>query len=321
MEETPAAIDFLKCLEPDMALKILTCLDRSTDLLRAFAVSRHWQNIVVSNGLSKKLCTTKFPELACITHLVQLSYQDNSVDTLRDHWAYASILRAINSFNLSYCIEAPMSASSTNNYPEETIKYTMILQNRIIRQGNYWSSNGSYDPETPETLIYILMSSFCVVTEIMLHPFQGLFETDFRSHPSQFVRFRMGHPKSLKELNYDFIEAQECADDKFIWTYTSPIFPIMQENEYQLIRLPKPAVCIGGYMQIELWGRVKNISDGKYYLCYLHFQATGRKLTPAFSFKFEEGSNNKYLMYDAKEFKKMYSQSDDSFVHPIYKIA
>ncbi|XP_076887622.1 F-box protein At4g00755-like [Bidens hawaiensis] len=175
MDETPTAIDFLKCLEPDMALKILTCLDKSTDLLRASAVSRHWRNIVVSNGLSKKLRMTKYPELACITHIVQPSCHDNSADTLRDHWVYASLFKAINSFNVAYCIEAPVSASSTNNYPEETFKNTMIsVKTRTIRQGNYWSSNGSYDPETPETLIYKVMPSFCVVIQILLHPFQGL---------------------------------------------------------------------------------------------------------------------------------------------------
>ncbi|KAJ0786220.1 putative reverse transcriptase zinc-binding domain-containing protein [Helianthus annuus] len=40
----------------------------------------------------------------------------------------------------------------------------------------------------------------------------------------------MGHPKSWKELNCDFIAAQECVDDKFIWTYTSPMLPVSQVN-------------------------------------------------------------------------------------------
>lgn len=43
----------------------------------------------------------------------------------------------------------------------------------------------------------------------------------------------MGHPKSQSELDYDFLEAQECADDKFIWTYTSQVFPVAQVRWFQ----------------------------------------------------------------------------------------
>lgn len=38
-------IDFMEWLEPDMALKILTYLDDSADLIRVAAVSRYLQNI------------------------------------------------------------------------------------------------------------------------------------------------------------------------------------------------------------------------------------------------------------------------------------
>lgn len=44
-------IDFLEWLEPDMAFKILSCLDDSADLVRASAVSRYWQNIGVYHTL------------------------------------------------------------------------------------------------------------------------------------------------------------------------------------------------------------------------------------------------------------------------------
>lgn len=72
------------------------------------------------------------------------------------------------------CIADPVSASSTDNYPEESITYTLESGDKFQHRASYWSSNGSDDPETPETLIYQLKDKFCVVTEINLHPFKGL---------------------------------------------------------------------------------------------------------------------------------------------------
>ncbi|XP_076933163.1 F-box protein At4g00755-like [Bidens hawaiensis] len=295
-------IDSLECLEPDMALKILTCLDDSADLVRASAVSRYWQNIVVSNGLSKQLCMRTFPGLASIACVIEPSCHDSSGETQRDHRAYASLFRAITAFPLTYCIANPVSASSTDRYPDESIINTMVPMNSKIGRGSYWSSQGTDDPDISETLVYNLTASFCVITEINLHPFKDLRDWNFPIYSSEFVRFRMGHPKSWKELNYDFIEAEECADNKFMWTYTSPMFPMAQENRLQRFKLPEPVVCIGGYLQIELSGRVQKAWDDKYYLCLSHVQAIGRKLSPAFSVDFTEPSNGISLMYDAEKF-------------------
>ncbi|XP_076945349.1 F-box protein At4g00755-like [Bidens hawaiensis] len=293
-------IDFLEWLEPDMAFKILSCLDDSADLVRASAVSRYWQNIVVSNGLSKQLCMSTFPQLACITRVVGPSHENSSE---RDHRAYASLFWALTSFPLTYCIADPVSTSSTDNYPQESIMNTLDPRDTIRNRGSYWSSKGSNDTETPETLIYSLTANICVITEINLHPFQALFQFDFPIYSSRFVRFRMGHPKSCNDLNYDFVDAQECADDKFIWTYTSQMFPVIQQNRLQRFKLPEPVICIGGYLQVELLGRVqKQASDDKYYFCVAHVQAIGRQLSPAFSVEFSEPSNNVSLKYDAEKF-------------------
>ncbi|MFS8017068.1 putative F-box-like domain superfamily protein [Helianthus anomalus] len=64
-------IDFLERLEPDMALKILTCLDDSADPIRASDVSRYWQKVGVG------LCMRTFPQLVIITCVVEPSH-DNS---------------------------------------------------------------------------------------------------------------------------------------------------------------------------------------------------------------------------------------------------
>ncbi|KAI7737579.1 hypothetical protein M8C21_027450, partial [Ambrosia artemisiifolia] len=143
------------------------------------------------------------------------------------HRAYASLFRALTAFPLTYCIADPVSASSTDYYPEESIMNTLDPRDIIHNRGCYWSSKGSNDPETPETLIYNLTANLCVITEFYFHPYQALFQSDYPIYSPRFVRFRIGHPKSSTVLSYDFIEAQECADDKFIWTYTSQMFPVV----------------------------------------------------------------------------------------------
>ncbi|KAF5761452.1 putative F-box domain-containing protein [Helianthus annuus] len=299
-------IDFLQRLKPVTALKILAYLDDSADFIRASAVSRHWQNIVVSNGLSKQLCITRFPQLASITRVDEVSHDNselshNSVES--EHRAYASLFRALKTFPQTFCIADPVSASSTDNYPQESIMHTLDPTDKIQHRSLYWSSTGSDDPETPETLIYKLTANLCVITEINLHPFQAYFQSDLPIYSSKSVRFRMGHPKSLNGLDHNFMEAQECADDKFIWTYTSPILPMAQENRLQKFKLPEPVVCIGGFLQIELLGRVQEQAlDGKYYICLAHVQAIGRQLSPAFSVEFSEPSSGVSLKYDAVEF-------------------
>ncbi|XP_024961989.1 F-box protein At4g00755-like [Cynara cardunculus var. scolymus] len=306
-------IDFLQWLQHDMTLKILVCLDDSADLIRVSAVSRYLQNFVISNGLSRQLCMRKFPRLASIDRVVELSHNsdtDSSSDVVgheaaeRDHRAYASLFRALTAFPQTYCIADPVSASSTDNYPEESIMNTLDPRDKILHRDSYWSSKGSDDPEVPETLIYNLTANFCVITEINLHPFQALFQLDHPIYASRFVRFRMGHPKSWNEIEHDFMESQECADDKFIWTYTSEIFPVAQENRLQKFKLLEPVVCIGGFLQIELLGRVqKQAADGRYYICVVHVQAIGRQLSPAFCMEFSGPSNITSLKYDAEQFK------------------
>nr|XP_043624040.1 F-box protein At4g00755-like [Erigeron canadensis]XP_043624041.1 F-box protein At4g00755-like [Erigeron canadensis] len=310
-------IDFLQRLEPDMALKVLMSLDDSADLIRASAVSRYWQTIVISNGLSKQLFVKRYPKLANISSVIELSHNSETAgddppsDAMervvgeRDHRAYSSLFRAITVFPQTYCICRAVSASSTDNYPEESIALTLDPREKVLYRDLYWSSKGSDDPETPEILIYKLTSNLCVITEINMHPFQASFHLDSPIYSSRFVRFRSGHPKCWKEMDYNFMEEGKCANDLFIWTYTSEVFPVAQENRLQRFQLPEPVVCVGGYLQIELLGRVLCEIDAKYYICVAHVQAIGRQLSPAFCVEFSEPSNAITLKYDAEEFVRI----------------
>ncbi|GKD85454.1 hypothetical protein Tco_1356608 [Tanacetum coccineum] len=96
------------------------------------------------------------------------------------------------------------------------------------------------------------------------------------------------------------------SDDKFVWTYTSGIFPVGQENLLQRFKLPEHVLCIGRYFQIELIGQVqKQEIDGKYYICVAHVQVIGRQLSPAFSIAFSEQSDTIKVLLDISILKLM----------------
>lgn len=128
-----------------------------------------------------------FPQLKSVASVAELNNTEatepaevgssNSIEweTLeREHRVYALLARGITSFVADDCISEAISASSTDNYPDESIHNTLDERDRFPRRPSYWSSKGQKNPVVPETLIYKLVSDICVLTEISIQPFQGI---------------------------------------------------------------------------------------------------------------------------------------------------
>ncbi|KAG7990292.1 hypothetical protein I3843_02G019100 [Carya illinoinensis] len=293
-----ACMGFLDRLDPDILLKIFTYVDDPYDLVRVSSISRSWQHFVIANGLWKQLCLRKFSQLSRVAHVVELnkcwavdavqvgsSYSKEWEYLERDDRAYALLARASTTFTDRDCILKAISASSTDNYPEESICNTLHPANNVRWRASYWSSKGQSNPAVPETLEYKLVDEFCVITEINLRPFQVYFDKGLPICSAKSVRFRVGHPKSPTDSGNDLpgYSLPDSADDKFVWTYTSQEFPMAQESHLQKFRLPEPVLCVGGILQIELLGRVHRCEiDGLYYICISFVQVLGRPLSPAF---------------------------------------
>ncbi|BAU02399.1 hypothetical protein VIGAN_11192000 [Vigna angularis var. angularis] len=311
MTEEKNKMDFIQLLGPDMSVKILTHLDAPCDLIRVSAVSSSWHRFVLEHGLCKQLCLAMFPEISGVTHMIEL---DNIIEPLgntpgscvnweylkRNHKVYAFLSSGLHPVRKS-CISKAISASSTDNYPEESILHTLEPGDRTEYTASYWSSKGENDPSVPETLVYKLVSEMCLVTEIHVQPFQAFFQHGLPIYSAKAVRFRMGHPRYPieSESAVDNITANEVlGDNQFIWTYTSPEFPMCQENSLQKFNLPKPFLCIGGILLVELLGRVqKQEMDELFYICISHVQVMGRPLSPAFDVKVHHPSGKCTLKY------------------------
>lgn len=299
-------LDFLDLLQPDMSRKILMCLDDVSDIVRASAVSRCWQRLVIENDLSKQLCFRSFPHLSRVASIVEVNNSEvngnkevacsssrDSKSVQRDHRVYSYLAHASTSFLLRNCISEAIIASSTDNDPEESIYNTLEASDLVGRRASYWSSKGQFKPDVPETLIYKLVSNLCVVTEINIRPFQAFFQSGLPIYSAKAVRFRFGHVKHVMDLRsgLDGESHYGSAKETFIWTYTSPEFSMAQENYLQKFKLPEPVLCIGGILQIELLGRVqRQETDALFYICVSHVQVIGRALSPSFDIKILEPS-------------------------------
>ncbi|KAK7340194.1 hypothetical protein VNO77_20890 [Canavalia gladiata] len=296
-------IDFLSCLDSDTSLKILMCLDDPADLARFGCVSRSWRHYVVANGLYKQLCLRMFPQLSRVACVVELnqhgakehtevgsSYSMEWLALQRDHRIYAYLARAFTSSVAMNCIAKTICASSTDNFPQESIDNTLEPRDNIAGRYSYWSSNGQSNPNVPETLTYELVSQICVISEINIQPFQARFQMGSPIYSAKSVRFKMGHLKS----SLDALD-----DEQFVWTYTSPEFPMTQENRLQKFKLPEPVLCIGGILRIELLGRVQTQEmDGLLYICVSYVQVLGSSLSPPFSVEILEPSEMFVLKRD-----------------------
>ncbi|KAK3034882.1 hypothetical protein RJ639_033245 [Escallonia herrerae] len=309
-------IDFLQWLETNMSLNILMYLDDPSDLIRATSVSRFWHHFVIANGLCKQLCVKYFPQLAVVAGVVEPSSRKESVDIgsstrmewevlERDHRAYTSLFQALKAFAVTDCIADAVCASSTDRYPDESIANTLDPRERFLGGYSYWSSKGHNDPDVPESLIYRLNASFCIITEINIRPFLAYFQPGLPIYSAKSLRFRVGHLKSSTDVESDPVQfpTEQWVDDKFIWTYTSQEFPMAQDNHLQKFKLPEPVLCIGGFLQIELLGRVqKQETDGLFYICVSHVQVMGQSLFPAFDVEILESSGTFLLKYYANAF-------------------
>ncbi|KAK6162453.1 hypothetical protein DH2020_002294 [Rehmannia glutinosa] len=310
-QKAESGVNFLECLETDMSVYIMSFLDDPADLVRASAVSRFWRHFVITNGLAKQLCLKTFPQLSNIVDIVNASNgATNSMEvetekTLgreileRDHKVYASLHQALTKSKVSPkdCIGNAVSATSTDRFPDESVVNTLNPRDRFIRRASYWSSKGQSNPAVPETLIYKLRAGIWVITEIDVQPFEAFFPAGKPIYSAKAVRFRLGHPRPLSEIGDELrrLPLHEPADDMFQWTYTSPEFPMTQENRLQPFKLPEPVLCIDGYLQIELLGRVQRQEmDGLFYiwLCVL-CSSSGAVPFSAFDMEVLEPCGNK----------------------------
>lgn len=153
---------------------------------------------MIANGLCKKLCLRIFPQLSAVESVVEQckrlgnridigSCQSEEWENLeREHRAFAFLARQCEALAETNCIAEAVCASSTDNYPVESIVNTLDRGDRVGPRASYWSSKGQWDHTVPETVVYKLVADFCVITEINIQPFQGYWSDFFTTTCESF---------------------------------------------------------------------------------------------------------------------------------------
>ncbi|ESQ37725.1 hypothetical protein EUTSA_v10028752mg [Eutrema salsugineum] len=327
-------MDFVNSLDTDMSLAIFSCLDDPSDLVRASAVSRSWRQFVIKYSFSKNLCLKLFHRLNSVDRVIEISNDRNEesseagssslMDTRvleREHRVYALLARGCTSSPIQSCIADAIIASSTDNFPAESILNTLEERDRIGGTPSYWSSTGQHKTSVPETLLYKLKGDLCVITDFSIQPFQAYFQPGVPIYSSHYVRFRLGHQsKSSQDKKGE--PGKIPVENDYVWTYTSQEFPVAQENRLQNFKLPEPVMCIGGYMLIEFLGRVQTQEvDGLYYICVAHVRVMGRSLAKSFEVVNPDDSGKfglKVVSYsDPQELDEMEAEAGQSPFRPM----
>lgn len=297
-------MDFLEFVGDDASAKVLSSLDDPADLARACSVSRSWYQFVIRNGIFKRLCQRMAPEVSVFASVTEESSSDrnaergSSNDTEwemleREHRAYSYLCHCLVSpKRKENCILEPIGASSTDYYRDEGIENTMDPSDRAVLGTSYWSSKGTDDPTVSENLTYRLNSNLCIVSEVKIHPFKAYFQFGHPIYPSKAVQFRIGYSNIGHTTTDEVLTGQQCTDDEYIWTYVSPEYPMDQVNALQSFKLPRPVICIGGIVRIELLGRVQKQDLARlYYICIRHIKVIGRNLSPVFDYDHDPASS------------------------------
>ncbi|CAM8971051.1 unnamed protein product [Rhodiola kirilowii] len=306
--------DLIQRLGLDMSIKVLMHLASPYDIVRFSSVSRHCHQFVIAHGLCKHLCLKMFPEISSLAraiedrNLIQPLEENINVSSEwkrleRNHKIYSFLSQGLAPDIRPDCIARAISASSTDNFPEESVKNTLEPNDKNEQRASYWSSKGEADPTIPETLIYELQAKLCVVTEIHVQPLQAFFQSGAPIYSAKSVRFRLGHLKypidqNVHQLTDDLVAAHKSMVDKFTWTYISPEFPMIQESCLQIFKLPEPVLCVGGVLQVELLGRLQRQEmDNLFYICVSHVQVVGRPISEPFDIEMLDDNGSCSLKY------------------------
>jgi len=288
--------DMMRQLDNDVAIHVLQYLNTAKDIACASAVCRTWRRFVLEGQLWNGLCVKEFPEVRRFDELVETDVMRDSEAAGSSGSSFRQNLEREDRIyrNLFYelkceplleksCIKEAVCASSTDNYPQESIFQTLYARPRYSDEQtpSYWSSTGERDINVPETLTYNLVSSLCVVHEVHIQPFQAFFQPDQPIYSAQYVRIRLGRSIEPSRSKIIVNKASQCIlAEQFLWMYESPKFSMEQVDSIQVFKLPHPVLCIGGVLQVELLGRVQTQAiDQLYYICICYVSAIGRSLS------------------------------------------
>ncbi|KAH6779831.1 hypothetical protein C2S52_011068 [Perilla frutescens var. hirtella] len=275
--------NFVDCFPAEISYHVMQRLNDPADVVRASAVSRTWRHFIIANGIGKKLWLRKVPYVSNVSYVEDdsedLTILANVATTItldwgalqKEHKIFLSLLRPLSKPILfsDDILGFPIGASSTYHDEIINIIHTLTPIDRYSCGSTaFWSSKGSADPDAPEHLLYRLRYEICIVSEIDVRPFEAILEPGRPVYAPISVRFQLGHPKMTPDARVAY-PGNRLSSDSYVWTYASPVYPVLQEATLQNFKLPEPVVCVGGVFQVELIGRAQQKEQDRLFYIWI----------------------------------------------------
>ncbi|KAK9829813.1 hypothetical protein WJX72_008039 [[Myrmecia] bisecta] len=227
-------------LPDDVVATVLCCLE-AHDVASSQAACQRVRDVVVRHEIWKRLCLLKAPSLSLISQLSVEGCAFPAVSHLRTagteyqrSFLYQALWHRLSATPAQESLIADVLSVSSVDNPEEGGQNVLRPEPRNTRNWAvcYWSSKGSDDEESAETMTLQLAHPLCLVNEIRIRPFKAYFQP--------------GQP----------IYAAKAAGAGREWLWTSDAFPMEHSDHLQSFPIPA-TLCVGGHLKIEFLGRVQ----------------------------------------------------------------
>lgn len=136
--------------------------------------------------------------------------------------------------------------ASSSDHPSQGIHQTL---NPSLQ--TFWSSKGSADDQSSEFLVYRLVQPICIVHSVSITIYRAGYQKGIPVYGPQSLQVSVGFGPEKEDMHY-----------------TSPVYPVDNSAVEQTFELA-PELVAGGFLRIDLYGRVQTQPDDDLYYTVL----------------------------------------------------
>eukprot|EP01065_Artemidia_motanka_P032470 TRINITY_DN39481_c0_g1_i1.p1 TRINITY_DN39481_c0_g1~~TRINITY_DN39481_c0_g1_i1.p1 ORF type:complete len:386 (+),score=63.84 TRINITY_DN39481_c0_g1_i1:135-1160(+) len=192
---------------------------------------------------------------------------------------FRAALRELLTADSESLVSAPVFATSTDQ-ADQGIDKTLDA-----RETSFWSSAGTQQAGTDDSVVYQLSGPMALVREVRVSFFEADFQDGNPLYPSQALRVDVGWLPPGMELDSCCKRGRNIPGedpgpdlhelaDQFVWD-TAQLYPgVANTDACQAFRLPK--LALGAFIRLKLIGKLQTqSSDGLYYVCIKSLRVVG----------------------------------------------
>lgn len=196
----------------------------------------------------------------------------------REDLAYKHILRKAFTDIGSESLASSVGEATSIDWPEEALENVLQSGTCLGRDGQprYWSSAASHTADSDDAFTLKLTEPVCIVHAFRLTALKAFFQPSQPVYAPKRFRARIGWAGEVNSEGF-------ARSTKRKWSVTTRQMRFKPVKDPQAFVLPRPALCLGGFVRIELEGKRTALeSTGSFYVAISNARVEGCSL-PGFS--------------------------------------